>query len=78
MMSAAPRESYRFVEDGDKKFFEFNGVRYQVPAPAALAIRTMAERTAFRARELGDHLDEQGRLQLIRHLTDIGFLTAVR
>lgn len=78
MMSAAPRESYRFVEDGDKKFFEFNGVRYQVPAPVALAIRTMAERTAFRARELGDHLDEQGRLQLVRHLTDIGFLTAVR
>jgi len=78
LLRAAPRESYRFLEDGEKTLFEFNDVRYQVPAPVALTIRAMSEHATFRARNLGDHLDEHGRLQLIRHLTDIGFLTVLQ
>ena len=78
LLSAAPRQNFRFIEDGQKTLFEFNEVRYQVTAPVTLTIRAMSDHAAFRARELSDHLDEHGRLQLIRHLTDIGFLTVVQ
>jgi hypothetical protein len=57
---------------------EFNGVQYQIPAPVERILRAMSERQTFRGAEMTEHLPVDGRLTLIRHLTDIGFLTAVR
>jgi len=69
--------TYAFVNDEGKTHLDFAGVRYQVMAPVALAIRAMCARPTFRGQDLKGHLDADGRLSLIRHLHDIGFLTRV-
>ena len=78
MLKSPPPESYRLIKDEEKTLLEFNGVQYQIPAPVERTIRAMSERRTFRGSELTEHLQVDGRLALIRHLTDIGFLTAVR
>jgi hypothetical protein len=69
--------SYTFIDEDGKSLLEFDGVRYQVLAPVALAIRAMCRLATFRGEDLREHLDADARLQLIRHLHDIGFLTRV-
>lgn len=78
LLQSPPPETYRIIEDQDKTFLELNGVRYQIPPPVERSIRVMAEKRNFRGSELPEHLSLEGRLTLIRHLTDIGFLTVIR
>jgi ribosomal protein L16 Arg81 hydroxylase len=78
MLQSPARGSHRFVAEGDQTMLEFNGVRYQVTAPVAEAIRAMTAMTTFRARDLEDALTADGRLALVRHLASIGFLARLR
>lgn len=72
------KESYRITRDGEKDMLEFNGVRYQLPGPVAATLQAMSALDVLRPEQLPDHLDIDGRLGLMRHLTDIGFLTVRR
>jgi hypothetical protein len=78
MLQSPPPERYRIIQDKENTLLEFNGVQYQIPAPVERTIRAMSERQTFRGSELTEHLRAEPRLTLIRHLTDIGFLSAVR
>jgi len=78
VLQSPARGSHRFVEEGETTMLEFDGVRYQVTAPVAAAIRAMTALDTFRARDREDPLSADGRLALIRHLVSIGFLTLVR
>jgi hypothetical protein len=69
--------TYAFVNDEGKTHLDYAGVRYQVLDPVAQAIRAMCALATFRGEDLKAHLDADGRLSLIRHLHDIGFLTRV-
>jgi hypothetical protein len=73
---ATPSASnYKLTQEGPLAMLEFKGTRYQFPAPVELTIRAMSTHATFRASDLPDHLDSDGRLALIRHLHDIGFLS---
>ncbi len=76
VLKAPPAESYHFIEESGKTFLEFNAVRYQITSPVAQCIRALCARPNFRGSELTEHLDADSRLALIRHLSDIGFLTS--
>ena len=78
LLKSPPPESYRLIKEKDKTLLEFNGVQYQIPTPVELTILAMSERGTFRGSELAEYLEADGRLILIRHLSDIGFLTAFR
>jgi ribosomal protein L16 Arg81 hydroxylase len=78
MLQSPPPESFRIIQDKGNTLLEFNGVQYQIPDPVERTIRAMSERQTFRGSELTEHLRAEARLTLIRHLTDIGFLSAVR
>jgi ribosomal protein L16 Arg81 hydroxylase len=67
--------TYALINDEGKTQLEFAGVRYPVLAPVALAIRALCALSVFCGEDLKGHLDAEGRLTLIRHLHDIGFLT---
>jgi ribosomal protein L16 Arg81 hydroxylase len=75
VLKSPPPESYRVIADEDKRVLEFNGVHYQIPIPVELTIRAMSKLRTFRGSDIAEHLEPEGRLLLIRHLTDIGFLT---
>jgi len=69
--------TYAFVNDEGKTHLDYAGVRYQILDPVAQAIRAMCALATFRGEDLKGHLDADGRLSLIRHLHDIGFLTRI-
>jgi hypothetical protein len=71
MLKSLPSESYQLIKDEHTTLLEFNGVQYPIPAPVERTIRAMSE--TFRGSELKEHLQADGRLTLIRHLTDTGF-----
>ena len=73
-----PRASYEIIQEGDMALLEFNGTRYQLPAPVASTLKAMSQLTSFRPSELPNYLDKEGKIVLTRHLSDIGFLTAAR
>jgi len=76
VLKPPPAERYQFIDESGKTFLAFNAVRYQITTPVALCIRALCARPTFRGAELTEHLDADSRLALIRHLSDIGFLTS--
>jgi ribosomal protein L16 Arg81 hydroxylase len=68
-------DTYRITQEGDKSLLEFDGVRYQLPAPVASTLKAMSALDQLRPKQLPDHLNLDERLGLMRHLRDIGFLT---
>ena len=74
VLEAPTPGSYRLIREGENEFLEFMAEKYQLSPPVTEAIRAMLERSRFRGRDLAVPLDNPGRLTLIRHLVDIGFL----
>lgn len=71
-------EQFAITQENDMTMLTFKGTRYQLPAPVAATLRDMGLRRSFKGTDLPNHLDNDGKLGLIRHLADINFLTVVR
>ena len=69
------RENYLMTHGDGGAVLEFGAVRYQLPEPVASTLKAMSLLKSFTANQLPNHLDIEGRLELVRHLRDIGFLT---
>jgi ribosomal protein L16 Arg81 hydroxylase len=75
MLSMPAATTYRYSDAAESGLLEFNGVRYQLPAPVASTFRAMVALQRFRPAELPAHLSPEGNLGFSRQLVDVGFLS---
>lgn len=72
----APTEDrYALLQDKERRLLDFNGTRYQLTQDVARTLEAMCRLGTFKPEDLPAHLDLNGRLELVRHLLDIQFLT---
>jgi len=71
-------DRYTLLEDQDRRLLDFNGTRYQLTEPVARTLGAMCRLGRFKPEDLPEHLDIASRLDLVRHLLDIQFLTACK
>jgi len=68
-------DRYALIQDKERRLLDFNGTRYQLTQHVARTLEAMCRLGTFKPEDLPEHLDINGRLELIRHLLDIQFLT---
>jgi ribosomal protein L16 Arg81 hydroxylase len=68
-------DRYTLIHDRERRLLDFEGTRYQLTEPVAVTLDAMSRLGTFKAAELPEHLDADSRLELLRHLLDIQFLT---
>jgi ribosomal protein L16 Arg81 hydroxylase len=74
LQAPAPSE-YRMMLEGANVVLEFKGGRYGFPAETHELLGAIAESSSVRSADLSESLNAQARLNLVRYLYDIGFLT---
>ncbi len=72
-----PHAACAISRHGDMVHAELGDRTLRMPASAEPALRTALDRREFAVADLGDHLDEPGRVALVRRLVREGLLMAV-